>query len=179
MGPDGRRSRASECRQGAAGGGDAGHELRRADAPRVGAREARHEGLPVDRGHPHGQLGHGGDDERAAPGPRLHGTRQDRQVHRLLSRSQRQPARQRRLGHGDVRRAELAGRHEGHGSGHDLGALQRCRGHHEGHGRDGRRDRSGHHRAGRGQHGLRAAEAGLSAQDPRAHAGARHDPDLR
>ena len=86
MGPDGRRSRASERRQGTAGSGDARHELRRPDALRVGAREARHAGLPVHRGHPHGQLGHGGDDERAALGARLHGAREDRQVYRLLPR---------------------------------------------------------------------------------------------
>ena len=51
---------------------------------RAGAPHLR--GGAVHRDGAHGQLGHRGDDERRARGPRLHGPREDRQVHRLLPR---------------------------------------------------------------------------------------------
>ena len=64
----------------------------------------------VGRDRADGQLRHGGDDERAAAGARLHGAEQDRQVRRLLPRPRRQPAHQGRLRRGDARPAGQPGR---------------------------------------------------------------------
>ena len=61
--------------EGTAGGGDARHELRSADASRNGACKTGAVCLSIHRGYPYGKLGDGGDDERTPSCTRLYRTR--------------------------------------------------------------------------------------------------------
>ena len=151
-------------------GGGARHQLRRADRGGGGAGADGRRGRAVDGDGALRQLRHRGDDERPAPGPRLHRPRQDRQVRGLLPRPRRRPA-----GAGRLRRRDawacrtaracrrptpqdtLVARYN------DLASVERLFDRHA------RRDRRRHRRAGRRQHGRRAAAARLPGGAARDH----------
>ena len=91
----------------------------------------------------------------------VHAPRPDRQVRRLLPRSRRRAARERRLGDRHARDPVQPGRAAADDRGHDRLPLQRRRGRRRG-GRPLRRGARGdHRRAGGREHGRRPAGAGL------------------
>ena len=90
------------------GGGEARHELRRAEPARARARRARARADAVDGARALRQLRHRGGDERRARGARVHRPRPDRQVRGLLSRTRRRVPRQGRLRRDDARQCRRA-----------------------------------------------------------------------
>ena len=111
-----------------------------------------------------GELRHRGDDERAAAGARVHGARPDREVRGLLPRPRRFAAGEGRLGHGDAWELPTRGRSAGVRGDDHRAAVQFDRRGGEGISPSTAKDRCRDRRAGGGQHGLRAARAGIPAR---------------
>ena len=102
-----------------------------------------------------------------APGARSDEARPDRQMHRLLSRPRRWPARAGRKRRADARHAEQPRRARDDDAQHGFGRVQRPGGRKKSLRTISREDRSVSGRAGRGQHGCRSSGTGISARTAR------------
>ena len=154
--------------RGGARGGTRRNDLRRSDRTRGRARSGDRRRRAVGRTRPAGLVGHGSGHVRRAARARVHAPRPRDQVRGLLSRARRSVPGERRIRSRDARDPGVAGRADRHDRGHDRLRVQRrrrsrCRG------RAIRRGARGdHRRAGRRQHGLRAAARRLSGGAPAA-----------